>query len=76
MQADLLQSLLDKFYHMEETEEGRRAYSRTGEQQTSLLLHLLMTALIAEDYNMGGRQFEALQATLKLPSDDIVKYYR
>ncbi|CAL5226977.1 g9863 [Coccomyxa viridis] len=76
IQADLLQSLLDKFYHMEETEEGRRAYSRTGEQQTSLLLHLLMTALIAEDYNMGGRQFEALQATLKLPSDDIVKYYR
>ncbi len=72
----MLQPLLDMFYYMEENEGGNRVYSRAGEQQSLLLLHLLMTALIAEDYNMGGRQFEALQATLKLPSDEIVKYYR
>ena len=72
----MLQPLLDTFYHMEETEGGNRVYSRTGELQSMLLLHLLMTALIAEDYNMGGRQFEALQATLKATPDEIVKYYR
>ncbi len=41
-----------------------------------MLLYLLMTALIAEDYNLGGRQFESLRATLKLTPQDLVTSYR
>ena len=75
-QADVLQPLLEQFYNLEETVEGSRVYSRTDEQRRAMLLYLLMTALIAEDYNLGGRQFEALRATLKLTTDEFVKYYR
>jgi len=49
---------------------------RTKEQHRSMLLYLLMTALIAEDYNLGGRQFESLRATLKLTPQDLVTSYR
>ena len=49
---------------------------RTKEQHRSMLLYLLMTALIAEDYNLGKRQFESLRATLKLTPQDLVTSYR
>lgn len=49
---------------------------RTKEQHRSMLLYLLMTALIAEDYNLGGRQFELLRATIKLTPQELVTSYR
>lgn len=76
LQADVLQPLLDKFCHMEETAEGNRVYSRTKPQETLLLCHLLMTALIAEDYDLGGRQFEALRDTLHLTPGKVIECYR
>ena len=73
----MLQPLLEQYYYAEEgQEEGDRVYSRTKEQGSALLLTLLMTALIAEDYSMGGRQFEALRAALKLTPQDLVNLYR
>ena len=75
-QADVLQPLLEQFYNLEETADGNRVYSRTDEQRRSLLLYLLMAALIAEDYDLGARQFEALRAALKLTAEEFVKYYR
>lgn len=72
----MLQTLLEQFYSAEENDRGDRIYSRTKEQHRTLLLHLLMAALIAEDYNMGGRQFELLRATLKLTSQEVVGNYR
>ena len=72
----MLQPLLDKFCTMEETAEGNRVYSRTKPQQTLLRCHLLMTALIAEDYDLGGRQFEALRNTLHLTPGEVVQHYR
>ena len=75
MQADVLQPLLETFYNLVE-EEGRQKYSRTKEQQRFMLLHLLTIALIAEEYNMGGRQFEALRVYLKIEAKELVKYYR
>jgi hypothetical protein len=75
--VDVLQPLLEQYYSAEEgQEEGDRVYSRTKEQGSALLLTLLMTALIAEDYSMGGRQFEALRAALKLTPQELVNFYR
>ena len=69
----MLQPLLEKYYSAEEgQEEGDMVYSRTHKQDGKLLLMLLMTALIAEDYNMGGRQFEMLRAALELTPEKLV----
>ena len=75
-QASVLQPLLEQYYGAEESLEGHIVYSRTMEQERSMLLCLLMTALIAEDYDLGARQFEALRAALKLTSDGLRNYYR
>ena len=72
----MLQPLLEQYYGAEESLEGHTVYSRTKEHHRSLLLCLLMTALIAEDYDLGMRQFEALRAALKLTSRDLCSYYR
>ena len=72
----MLQPLLEQYYGAEESPEGHTVYSRTKEQQRAMLLCLLMTALIAEDYDLGARQFEALWAALKMPSDELRNYYR
>ena len=45
-------------------------------QARMLLLHLLLAALIAEDFQLGAPQFEALRAALKLPPQDLVTCYR
>ena len=45
-------------------------------QARMLLLHLLLAALIAEDFLLGAPQFEALRAELKLPPQDLVTCYR
>ena len=45
-------------------------------QARMLLLHLLLAALVAEDFQLGAPQFEALRATLKLPPQDLVTCYR
>ena len=76
MQASVLQPLLEQYYGIDERPEGHTVYSRTREQQRALLLCLLMTALIAEDYDLGARQFEALRAALKLTSGDLRNQYR
>lgn len=75
-QASVLQPLLEQYYGAEESLEGHTVYSRTMEQERTMLLCLLMTALIAEDYDLGARQFEALRAALKLTSDGLRNYYR
>ena len=72
----MLQPLLEQYYGAEESLEGHMVYSRTKEQHRSMLLCLLMTALIAEDYDLGARQFEALRAALKLTSRDLSNCYR
>ena len=72
----MLQPLLEQYYGAEESEEGHMVYKRTQEQERAMLLCLLMTALIAEDYDLGARQFEALRAALKLTSGDLRNYYR
>ena len=72
----VLQPLLEQYYGRDESQEGHTVYSRTKEQQRALLLCLLMTALIAEDYDLGGRQFEALRAALKMMSGELRNYYR
>lgn len=73
----MLQPLLQQYYSAEEgQQEGDTVYSRTKEQGSALLLTLLMTALIAEDHNMGGRQFETLRAALKLTPQELVNLYR
>lgn len=77
MQEDVLRGCLARFYSRAKgEEEGTEVYSRTKEQARMLLLHLLITALIAEDYSLGARQFEALRATLKLTPQDMVTHYR
>lgn len=77
MQVDVLQPLLEHYYSAEGgQEEGDMVYSRTKEQGRALLLTLLMTALIAEDYNMGGRHFETLRAALKLTPQELINFYR
>ena len=72
----MLQPLLEQYYGRDESLEGHTVYSRTKEQQRALLLCLLMTALIAEGYDLGARQFEALRAALTLTSGDLRNYYR
>lgn len=72
----MLRACLDRFYSRAKGEEGVDEYSRTKEQGRMLLLHLLMTALIAEEFTLGARQFEALRATLKLTPKEMVTYYR
>ena len=72
----MLQPLLEQYYGKEESLEGHTVYSRTQEQERSMLLCLLMTALIAEDYDLGARQFESLRAALKLTSSDLRSFYR
>ena len=76
-QEDVLRVCLDRFYSRAKgEEEGVEVFSRTKEQARMLLLHLLVTALIAEDYSLGGRQFEALRAALRLTPQDMVTHYR
>lgn len=72
----MLQPLLEQYYGAEESLEGHTVYKRTNEQQRSILLCLLMTALIAEDYDLSARQFEALRASLKLAPGDMCEYYK
>ena len=73
----MLRACLDRFYSRAKgEEEGVEVFSRTKEQARMLLLHLLVTALIAEDYSLGGRQFEALRAALRLTPQDMVTHYR
>ncbi|CAL8464180.1 g3715 [Coccomyxa elongata] len=77
IQEDVLRGCLDRFYSRAKgEEEGVEVYSRTKEQARMLLLHVLVTALIAEDYSLGARQFEALRAALKLTPQDMVTHYR
>ena len=66
----MLQPLLEQYYGAEESFEGHTVYSRTKEQHRSILLCLLMTALIAEDYDLGGRQFEGAACR---PEADITR---
>ena len=73
----MLRGCLGRFYSRAKgEEEGIEEYSRTKEQARMLLLHLLITALIAEDYSLGARQFEALRAALKLTPQDMVTHYK
>ena len=74
--ASVLQPLLEQYYGARESLEGHTVYARTNEQHRSMLLCLLMTALIAEDYDLGARQFEALRAGLKLASGNMCDYYK
>ena len=76
-QEDVLRECLNRFYSRAEgDEEGVTIYSRSKEQTQMLLLYLLMTALIAEDYQLGPRQFEALRSELKLAPQELVTCYR
>ncbi len=69
----MLRACLDHFYSRAPGhEEGAEVFSRSKEQHRLLLLHLLMAALFGEDYEMGGRCFEALRAALQ----DMVTCYR
>ena len=72
----MLQPLLEQYYGAEESLEGHTVYSRTNEQHRATLLCLLMIALIAEDYDLGARQFEALRASLKLASSKLCDFYK
>ena len=41
-----------------------------------LLLHLLLAALIAEDYELSAKQFEALRAALKASPQELVTCFK
>lgn len=73
----MLRACLEQFYSRSEgDQEGVEVYSRSKEQHRALLLHALITALIAEDFEMGSRVFEALRSALKLAPQDMVTYYK
>jgi hypothetical protein len=77
VQEDVLRGCLGRFYSRAKgEEEGSELYSRTKEQARMLLLHLLVVALIADDYSLGARQFEALRAALKLTPQDLVAHFK
>lgn len=56
--------------------QGVSSCSVATYQARLLLLHLLLAALIAEDFQLGAPQFEALRAALKLPPQELVTCYR
>ena len=77
VQEDVLRGCLGRFYSRAKgEEEGTELYSRTKEQARMLLLHLLVVALIADEYSLGARQFEALRAALKLTPQDLVTHFK
>ena len=77
VQEDVLRGCLGRFYSRAKgEEEGTELYSRTKKQARLLLLHLLVVALIADDYSLGTRHFEALRAALKLTPQDLVAHFK
>jgi hypothetical protein len=77
LQEDVLRACLERFYSRAEGDrEGIEVYSRSKEQHRMLLLHLLIVALVAEDFEMGSRVFEALRAALKLAPQEMATCYR
>ena len=75
MQTEVLQSFLGFFYEAN-AHEDFTAYSRSEQKKTLLLMHILITALILQGYQIGPHVCVQLRQAVKVTPVQFSAIYR
>ena len=71
----MLHSFLEFFCDSSE-KEGLTIYSKSEQKKTLLLMHILITALISQNHQLGSRACDLLRQALKLSQIQMSALYR